>query len=221
MLLGLGRNTHLGGRANVCSFHRRRWHSSIPPLHVCACVFFVSERPKENPLKRETEQIKIGSGYSAVSHCGENLTATLLPWGGQKRQKRDTADLPLSPLPSPRPPSQTLLSYCHHPLNFYDHPRIPSPLLSPSPPPPHTWCSSHSRMLFGVAVTASTARHPRASQPQPPLFLSHFCICYCEDTRLRFRLEEQPLRMHQKKWMGYFKTCYSLFSYSHCNEVNV
>ncbi len=70
----------------------------------------------------------------------------------KKRGSRPPA-LPRSRLPG-RPP-QTLLSRCHHPLNFYNRPRVPSPLLSLCPPRPHTWlrlplahvvwCSSYSQ----------------------------------------------------------------------------
>lgn len=38
----------------------------------------------------------------------------------------------------------------------------------------HTCCSSHSRMLFGVAVTAGAVLHPHTPQPRPPLQL--FCV---------------------------------------------
>lgn len=60
--------------------------------------------------------------------------------------------------------SQSLLSFCHPPLNFNTCPCILPPRRL------CTCCSSHSRMLFGVAVTAGTVIHPHTPEPRPTLF---------------------------------------------------
>lgn len=107
-----------------------------------------------------------------------------IPAGRATTETKKSDSRPPTPQrsPSTHPPSQTPFFCCHHPLNFHNHPYVPS-LLPPSPPRPRTWRSSHSRMLlFGVAVTASTVLRPRASEPRPTRFLSHFCICCRRDT---------------------------------------
>lgn len=122
------------------------------------------------------------SGYGTV--CHRTWSSTANPAGRATTETKKSDSRPPTPQrsPSTHPPSQTPFSGCHHPLNFHNHPYVPS-LLPPSPPRPRTWRSSHSRMLlFGVAVTASTVLHPRASEPQPTRSLSHFCICCRRDT---------------------------------------
>lgn len=95
--------------------------------------------------------------------------------------------------------SQSLLSFRHPPLNFNTCPCILPPRQL------RTCCSSHSRMLFGVAVTAGTVLHPHTPEPRPPLFCGGLLQTHTTERLCR----------HSKNGMGYFKTSTSLFSFTH------
>lgn len=78
----------------------------------------------------------------------------------------------------------------------------------------HTWRLSHSRMLFGVAVTAGTPGRPHTDQRWPPHLGAEACAGARTDNSPS-KPQELPLRAYLEKPRGYFKTCNSLFSFTH------
>lgn len=136
----------------------------IPSLYFCGCVFGFRK-----PLKIKGNTLIVAEPESLeLTHMGQCLRQrhVLLPdkncqwlqhslslrtktWlqhpchEGDKRDEKERQQTSYSrALSSTQPPSQTPLSCCHHPLNFCNHPCIPSPLLSVS------LSSSASHMVF-------------------------------------------------------------------------
>lgn len=100
------------------------------------------------------KRIKPPGGYPFTSQ---------LSWPSQRTDSRPPP--PHSPALSSSP---RLPPVRHPPLNFNTCQCFLPPRRL------HTCCSSHSRMLFGVAVTAGAVLHPHTPQPRPPLQL--FCV---------------------------------------------
>lgn len=120
-----------------------------------------------------------------------------LPLKSRGSLKGPTADTP-PPTPPHSPAlssSPCLPSVRHPPLNFNT---------CQCSLPPHrlrTCCSSHSRMLFGVAVTAGTVLHPRTPQPRPPLFFFFFFAGGCCKHTLLLDLGTAMEALKERSWV--------------------